>query len=577
MSPDLSSPQSTPRPGRSTTGSQDLSFSGMFNGGTTNIKKLDVTPDGTKLITVGNFTSVAGQTRTQIAMVDLTTTPASLSTWSTDRFSGACASVFDSYMRDVEFSPDGTYFVIGDTGAGYFPTTLCDSVTRWESGATGPGQQPTWIDYSGGDTITSVAVTGAAVYAGGHFRWFNNDAVGDVAAGGAVSRDGLAAFDPQNGMPLDWNPTRDRGVGVWNFFATPTGLWIGHDTKKVANQTHNRIAFFPLAGGTSVPVGVNNTLPGTLYNTARAVCPRDDTSVLFRINAGGPAISSNDCGPAWLGDQSDPSSYRNNGSNVAGPYSLGAGVTGNVPAGTPRTIFDTERWSPSDNPAMLWSFPVPAGRHIQVRLYFSNGYDGTSQPGQRVFSVKLDGATVLPNYDIVADVGNKIGTMKAFNITSDGNVNIDFSHVVENPLINGIEIVDTDAPPVPDEQYCVGTDASVAYRVNAGGPSLKPFDCGPSWAADRVRPERLSQQRQQHRRLGPGARCRQLRVLVDPTRDLPDRAVEPLRQPGDAVGLPRPIRYERPGTPVLRQRLSGNELSRPTRLQRHDRRYDRAA
>jgi hypothetical protein len=37
-------------------------------------------------------------------------------------------------------------------------------------------------------------------------RWMNNDAVGDVAAGGAVSRDGLVALDPQNGMPLDWKP-----------------------------------------------------------------------------------------------------------------------------------------------------------------------------------------------------------------------------------------------------------------------------------------------------------------------------------------------------------------------------------
>ena len=34
--------------------------------------------------------------------------------------------------------------------------------------------------------------------------------------------------------------------------------------------------------------------------------------------------------------------------------------------------------------------------------------------------------------------------MKAFNLTSDGTVNIDFSHVTENPLINGIEIVRTD-------------------------------------------------------------------------------------------------------------------------------------
>ena len=69
--------------------------------------------------------------------------------------------------------------------------------------------------------------------------------------------------------------------------------------------------------------------------------------------------------------------------------------------------------------------------------------------GQRVFNVAIDGSTVLNNYDIVEDVGDRVGTMQSFDITSDGNVNIDLSHVNENTLINGIEIVNTDIPPVP--------------------------------------------------------------------------------------------------------------------------------
>jgi hypothetical protein len=35
--------------------------------------------------------------------------------------------------------------------------------------------------------------------------------------------------------------------------------------------------------------------------------------------------------------------------------------------------------------------------------------------------------------------------MRAFDIASDGNVDIDLRNVVENPLINGIEILDRDA------------------------------------------------------------------------------------------------------------------------------------
>ena len=33
------------------------------------------------------------------------------------------------------------------------PAALCDAASRWELGATGPGPQPTWVDYTGGDTL----------------------------------------------------------------------------------------------------------------------------------------------------------------------------------------------------------------------------------------------------------------------------------------------------------------------------------------------------------------------------------------------------------------------------------------
>ena len=117
------------------------------------------------------------------------------------------------------------------------------------------------------------------------------------------------------------------------------------------------------------------------------------------------------------------------------------------PASTPSTIFDTERWDPGDAPEMQWSFPVPAGTNLRVRLYLINQYPGTAGVGQRVFDVAVEDQ-VLNDYDIVADVGDRVGTMKNFNVTSDGTVNIDLSHVVENPLVNGIEIIDRDATPV---------------------------------------------------------------------------------------------------------------------------------
>ena len=58
---------------------------------------------------------------------------------------------------------------------------------------------------------------------------------------------------------------------------------------------------------------------------------------------------------------------------------------------------------------MTWDFPVPAGTNVEVRLYFANRYTGTSQPGQRVFNVSINGSTVLDHYDIVADAGDQTG------------------------------------------------------------------------------------------------------------------------------------------------------------------------
>jgi len=85
----------------------------------------------------------------------------------------------------------------------------------------------------------------------------------------AVPREGIAALDPRNGLPLDWNPGRDRGEGAWALVTTPTGLWVGSDTNTIGGETHDKLAEFPLAGGTPDPAAaVSTSLPGDLYTVA---------------------------------------------------------------------------------------------------------------------------------------------------------------------------------------------------------------------------------------------------------------------------------------------------------------------
>ncbi|MBK7623954.1 MAG: hypothetical protein IPJ14_15145 [Kineosporiaceae bacterium] len=55
-----------------------LTFAGLHNGGVGKVIKIDATPDGNRLLLEGNFTSVDGQPRDQVALVDISVTPAQL-------------------------------------------------------------------------------------------------------------------------------------------------------------------------------------------------------------------------------------------------------------------------------------------------------------------------------------------------------------------------------------------------------------------------------------------------------------------------------------------------------------------
>jgi PKD repeat protein len=405
------------------------------------VSKIDITPDGTRLVAIGNFKFVDGLSRDQVAMWNLGATATVRADWQTHRYEAACFYwAYDSYIRDVDFSPDGSYFVIAATGGGN--GTLCDTAARFETNATGTDIQPTWADYAGGDTVLSIAITGTAVYAGGHMRWMNNPNASDFAGGGAVPRPGVVALDPANGIPLTWNPGRNpRGAGAYSLLATPQGLYVGSDTDYIGNRKYFRgkIAFFPLAGGAAPASTAVQALPGGVYLGASQQAAA--TNVLYRVNAGGGAVQAADSGPDWSDGSGNVS-----GGNTAG-YSAVPNVDATVPATTPRSIFDSERWG-----AQSWTFPVPAGATVKVRLYYANRCTCTSGVGQRVFTAAINGTAVQSSYDIVADVGDQTGTMKEFpNITAtaDGAVHVDLTNQVENPLINGIEIVRTDVPAPP--------------------------------------------------------------------------------------------------------------------------------
>jgi PKD repeat protein len=256
----------------------NLNIAGVHNGGTTKVRIMDAHPDGHQLVIGGNFTWVSGQQHSQVAVIDLGDA-ATVTGWSTVLTTYTCDDVFDSYMRAVDYSPDGEYWVLVTSG-GARRNTLCDTASRWESDQTSASVTPSWVNYSGGDTLTGVEVTESAVYIGGHIRWMNNPFGSDFPGEGAVARQGIAALDVRNGVPLSWNPGRPRGYGVWDFLGNDGGIYVGHDTGKLGGVDRKRIGYLPYAGGGTMPPDKIGALPSDVIrlNGGATAIPFDGTA-----------------------------------------------------------------------------------------------------------------------------------------------------------------------------------------------------------------------------------------------------------------------------------------------------------
>jgi hypothetical protein len=242
------------------TGAEDTDYLNLVisgtvaaNAGATDVYRFAVNPTGTRLVAIGNFTTVGGVAHPRAFMVNLDPTgmtPGTLSSWNYAPLSKACrAPKLPAQLRDVDFSPDGSFFVIVATG--YIPNTpaeqdlnICDAAAAFLTPDLSPAK-PFWINSTGGDTLHSVAVTTHAVYIQGHMRWVGSTGIGCTP--GCSERMGIAALDPANGKALeDWNPGKTRGVGGKDLLLTDAGLWVASDGARIGGELHQDLAFLPL-------------------------------------------------------------------------------------------------------------------------------------------------------------------------------------------------------------------------------------------------------------------------------------------------------------------------------------------
>lgn len=236
-----------------TTGALDsftnLSVRGVVgsNSGVTRVFKLRASPNGSRVLVLGNFSHVAGVARQQAFIADFSDSSTSLDRWNSPALSQSCGTRQEYFVRAGTWSPDGSRVYFATTGD-YGTSALCDAASAFSS-ASSATLQPLWTNLTGCDSLFSVAADASAVYVGGHERWADNGNGCNAAGSGSVSRPGIGAMSVRTGQASAWDPTRDRGHGALDQLRTSSGLWVASDTylnsRLCAGKYHPGICYFP--------------------------------------------------------------------------------------------------------------------------------------------------------------------------------------------------------------------------------------------------------------------------------------------------------------------------------------------
>ena len=149
----------------------------------------------------------------------------------------------------------------------------------------------------------------------------------------------------------------------------------------------------------------------------------------LRVNAAGPSYTDS-AGNVWVADTGF-------NTGAAASYASTQAIAGT----SDPTLYRSERWDGAGAPELGYAFTVPNGNYL-VRLHFAENNTWTFGVGLRVFSVQAEGSTAISNLDVYAAAGARTALVRSFSTTvTDGQLNLGFIHGVEDPFVNGIEIL----------------------------------------------------------------------------------------------------------------------------------------
>jgi enterochelin esterase-like enzyme len=160
-----------------------------------------------------------------------------------------------------------------------------------------------------------------------------------------------------------------------------------------------------------------------------------ESKLVIRVACGAYQPYTDKNGDLWLPDE-----VKAAGASLTPPDGLTVERTETfeVPDVAFPQIFRTERYSMS-----AYEFNLPNGKYT-VRLHFAETYTGITGPGDRVYSFAVQGQKPEKDFDIFKEAGGPYKAIqreyKGVEVT-DGKLRITFTPDVQNPAINGIEIL----------------------------------------------------------------------------------------------------------------------------------------
>jgi len=109
-----------------------------------------------------------------------------------------------------------------------------------------------------------------------------------------------------------------------------------------------------------------------------------------------------------------------------------------------------------------------------VKLHVAETYEGIKAVGDRVYTVSLEGKPVLKDFDPYKEAGKRrfAAIVRQFTVdVADGELTLEFAEKTQNPMINGIEVLEKGGCPLWPRTRAVlliNCGAQADYKDKAG-------------------------------------------------------------------------------------------------------------